>query len=292
MNQSKDHLEPFLKWPGGKRWLAPFLKDLIDVEGARYVEPFLGGGALFFCLAPPKALLSDINSDLINTYKQLKQNPIQFQNALYSYEPLHSKEFYYAERSRFYESNFDRAVQFTYLNRTCFNGIYRVNLSGTFNVPIGSKTKIRLPSDDFERTAKQLRRASIQCSDFEKVISATNERDLIYADPPYTVRHNLNGFVKYNDKIFLWEDQVRLHDALEDASSRGASVIVSNANHESIRELYSDWHQYEVNRSSVISANASHRGKTSEILITNFEIEKEKIVESGALQMQQMPLGF
>lgn len=243
-----------------------------EVKGT-YYEPFLGAGAVFFMTAPGRAHLSDSNEELINVYKQIRKAPLVFEQALKRYQNKHCKKFYYEERAMRYASNFERAVQFVYLNRTCFNGIYRVNLDGDFNVPMGTKTAVNLPSDDFVAVAAALRGKTLTVCNYDDAIAKAGRGDCIYADPPYTVKHNLNGFVKYNDKLFQWSDQEKLCAALSKAAARGAKIIVSNANHASIKALYCEgWRQYAVSRSSVISAGAEHRGSTTELLITNFDI--------------------
>ena len=137
---------PFLKWPGGKRWLVRQLSHKLPEFDGCYFEPFLGAGAMFLNLAPQDALLSDANSELINLYKQIRYSPKKFAESLAKYQDFHSEKFYYEERDRQYYDNFERALQFLYLNRTCFNGIYRVNLDGKFNVPIGTKNKCDTPN--------------------------------------------------------------------------------------------------------------------------------------------------
>lgn len=266
-------MEPFLKWPGGKRWLVNKYKNLSPGFSGTYFEPFLGGGAFFFAVDPDNAVLSDSNESLINAYKQIRKAPHKVAEALLDYQQKHSEDFYYEERDREHDSNFQKAVQFIYLNRTCFNGIYRVNLDGRFNVPIGTKTAVVMPNDNFQAVASRLRRKTIHTAGFVDSISETGEGDFVYADPPYTVKHNMNGFVKYNNKLFEWSDQERLHTSLKEASGRGAHVLVSNANHASIRALYAEgWFQYAVSRSSIISADPDCRGTTSELLISNYEI--------------------
>lgn len=271
-----DALVPFLKWAGGKRWLAEDLAPSLQGAAGRYIEPFLGGAAVFFALNPQQAVLADTNEELINVYRQVRRAPKKFREALYGYQGRHSAKLYYQERDRGSEGNFDQAVRFVYLNRTCFNGIYRVNLRGKFNVPIGSKTKIALDTDDYPEASRRLKKAELLAQDFEETISMAKRGDVVYADPPYTVSHNDNGFLKYNDKIFQWEDQERLEAALSKAADRGARVVVSNADHPSIRELYGSWKMYQVGRASVISAASEARVKTSELVISNVELELPK----------------
>jgi DNA adenine methylase len=151
-----------------------------------------------------------------------------------------------------------RAVRFIYLNRTCFNGIYRVNLKGKFNVPMGSKNLIEYPKGYLKGVASILRRASIREADFEETIDMAAAGDFLYVDPPYTVMHNSNNFVKYNSSLFSWEGQIRLADAIKRAAGRGAAIMLSNADHQS------------VNRASILSADPQHRRPTTELIITNY----------------------
>ncbi len=260
-------MTPFLKWAGGKRWLVERDLPIIPKSFDRYLEPFLGGGAVFFALRPRMAILSDLNPGLINVYLQMKSNPRQLNAKLKAHAADHCKEYYYEQRGRSYSSKLDDAAKFIYLNRACFNGIYRVNLKGKFNVPIGSKEKIILPSDDFERSSRCLNSASIINQDFENTIDMAGYDDFIFIDPPYTVNHNRNGFIKYNEKIFSWVDQERLANSIRRASERGAHVLVTNAAHESVVGLYEDFLDLEyANRRSVIASKSSFRGPTFELL--------------------------
>ncbi|WP_261503540.1 DNA adenine methylase, partial [Burkholderia multivorans] len=160
-------------------------------------------------------------------------------------------------------------ARFIYLNRTCWNGLYRVNKNGQFNVPIGTKSNVLLDTDDWPTVSAALRQAKLLVSDFEPIIDQAKRNDIVFADPPYTVKHNNNGFVKYNENIFAWQDQIRLRDALLRAKKRGAHIFCTNADHISIREIYEDHFTVtSVARGSVISGKADSRGKTSELLIT------------------------
>lgn len=260
-------LKPFLKWAGGKRWLLPHLRSFIPINFDRYIEPFLGGGAVYFGLQPKTAILSDLNSELIELYKTIRDQPKAIESKLLAHQGRHSKDYYYQIRSEVPTNRIDRAVRFLYLNRTCFNGLYRVNQRGEFNVPIGTKTKVIFENESFQDLSRTLERAELEVADFEVTIDRTMEGDFLYVDPPYTVAHNFNGFVKYNDHIFSWDDQVRLKGALDRDVARGVFVIVSNANHTSIDELYTGFGiKHEMPRHSVIAGPAGRRVPTSELL--------------------------
>tara|TARA_Y100000813_G_scaffold194444_1_gene174828 strand:- start:500 stop:1312 length:813 start_codon:yes stop_codon:yes gene_type:complete len=259
---------PFIKWAGGKRWLMNSHRDLFPNDFNRYYEPFLGGGASFFALSPKKASLTDINADLIGTYTAIRDDWQCVHRYLKAHQEQHSKEHYYLVRASQPSCIYSKAARFLYLNRTCWNGLYRVNLKGEFNVPIGTKTSVLMDTDDFEGISMALKNISIYKCDFEIAINRSREGDLVFADPPYTVKHNNNGFLKYNEHIFSWEDQVRLRDALRRAVDRGVKVVVTNANHESIRALYNDFGRFTtVGRASVLSANAAYRAPVEELVV-------------------------
>lgn len=263
-------LKPFLKWAGGKRWLFESKQFELPSFSGRYVEPFLGGGAVFFHNKPHKAILGDANRRLVELYIELRDNVDAVVQSLRSHARNHSRDYYYKIRSISYSTSHDRAAQFLYLNRTCWNGLYRENMRGEFNVPIGTKQTVIFDNEDFSQWSFALSGASIFYSDFEKLIDLAEIGDFIFVDPPYTVRHNLNGFIKYNQKIFAWDDQVRLRDSLLRARGRGAHFAMTNADHESIRELYQEFHSQRVlSRYSVIAASSQYRSSSSELLVTS-----------------------
>ena len=264
-------IEPFLKWPGGKRWLVSRHIDLFPKKYKRYFEPFLGGGAVFFSLMPSQARLSDLNTELVNAYKCLKCNHEEIERGLAHYQRRHSSDFYYKIRGERPSDPIKRAIRFLYLNRTCFNGIYRVNLHGVFNVPIGTKTTVNFETGYLGTIAASLKKATIEVCDFEQAINEAEEGDFIYVDPPYTVAHNNNGFVKYNARLFSWPDQARLAKALKSAGARDVLVMLSNADHPSVRALYDGFGQQRtLSRQSVLSGDSSFRRSATELLITNF----------------------
>jgi DNA adenine methylase len=266
-------MEPFLKWAGGKRWLITQANELLPDRHNinRYLEPFLGGGSIFFHIEPKKAILSDINDDLINAYIIIRENWSELYDILTKYNKLHTQDFYYKMRSTKPRIALKRAARFIYLNRTCWNGLYRVNKKGEFNVPIGTKTNVILGEDKFDIIATLLKSATLEVCDFELTINKAEENDFIFVDPPYTVKHNLNGFVKYNETIFSWNDQIRLKKALTKAIDRGAKVLITNANHKSIEELYKNYSKiYLLNRASVIAGKSEARGIYSELAIKSW----------------------
>ncbi len=263
-----DRCEPLIKWPGGKRALLPQLLPLLPSSFNRYIEPFFGGGALFFSVQPHFALLSDSNEDLINCYREIRDNPDQLLSSLRRMK--NSKEDYYRIRSMAPRTSSGRAARFLYLTTLAFNGIYRVNRHGEFNVPYGYKTHLCVyQPEKIMRISQVLAKCDLECIDFEEALKRARPGDLIYLDPPYTVAHGQNGFRKYNAKIFSWGDQDRLARALHVLDKKGCYIIMSNASHSSINNLYRGFTRLTVERPSVIAASADYRCRVSESLITN-----------------------
>jgi len=263
--------EPFLKWAGGKRWIVSHHERIFPLVFGRYVEPFLGSGAVFFHLKPQRAILSDSNPDLINAYRALRSHPDQIHRLLVAYQKRHTSKFYYRWRGRRPKNTIHQAARFLYLNRVCWNGLYRVNLKGEFNVPLGTKTAVAFPQGYLRSISRRLYRARILRSDFEDVIDKTGAGDFVYVDPPYTVMHNNNNFLKYNDVLFSWEDQKRLAGSVGRASKRGALILISNANHRSVRQLYRGFGTVEVlRRASVLAGDTTARQQTAEIAFRNY----------------------
>jgi len=271
LKDKKNALTPFLKWAGGKRWLVEKHSDFLSVEFNRYIEPFVGSGAVFFSLAPAVSIIGDSNQRLIETYQCIKVDWEAVKAQLDIHQKNHSDKYYYEMRAKIHRKPTLRAAQFIYLNRTCWNGLYRVNKQGDFNVPVGSKSSVVLATDDFESISLALNNAELLCDDFEVAINRATAGDFVFVDPPYTVKHNFNGFVKYNENIFSWDDQIRLRNAVQRASQRGAKVLVTNACHESVSEIYSDVGAIsKVSRASVIAGKSSARGKFEEIIVKCF----------------------
>lgn len=272
----KDKNVPFLKWPGGKRWLISQLIKIIPNDYNGYYEPFLGGGSVFFAIKPNNATISDINSELINLYIVMRDNPQELKDRMCIHNRLHNKDYYYQTRSAYPSDSIDQAARFLYLNRTCYNGMYRVNRQGQFNVPIGTKNNCVYDIDLFDNYSHVLRGARIFESDFSPVIHAAKEKDLIFADPPYTIRKSTANFIKYNENLFTWNDQVRLHGDLLKAKERGVRIIHTNINCNEIREMYlgSEFYVSELSRHSCISGRTSGRNVVTELLITSFPQQK------------------
>lgn len=261
-------IDPFLKWAGGKRWLVQRNTKFVPRHYQRYIEPFVGGGAIFFSLPDTPFVIADTNQDLINCYKAIRLEWAAVESLLKIHQRKHSNDYFYEVRLSRPRLLQTKAARFIYLNRTCWNGLYRVNLKGEFNVPRGTKNSVLLETDDFEKVSSRLVSGAVLCQDFEETLAISGKGDFIFIDPPYTVKHNLNGFLKYNEKIFSWEDQERLQKAVASAVARGAIVTMTNADHESIRKLYSGMCKIErLRRHSVIAGTANSRGVVSEVLL-------------------------
>jgi DNA adenine methylase len=264
----RTYAEPFLKWAGGKRWLFKRYRHLFPEAIDRLVDPFVGGGSSFFYLKPKQAILSDLNGDLVDLYVTVRDRPRSLTRRLVRYHHAHSKEFYYSVRETKPEDRVRRAAWLLYLNRTCWNGLFRVNLQGKFNVPIGTKTKIFSSLDELDAASQLLRNAKLRASDFEVTIDSAQKGDLVFADPPYFEKNANVRFLKYTSNIFSWPDQLRLRDALLRAARRGAICFVTNANHRSLLQLYADCGViHQITRHSVVSGPAHGRRLDREILV-------------------------
>jgi len=261
------NLKPFLKWAGGKRWFVSKYAFLLPKKFNRYIEPFLGSGAVFFYLKPKTAILGDSNPELIATYQALKDNWLLVYQYLEEHQKKHNSKYYYYIRASKPQDIYSQAARFIYLNRTCWNGLYRVNKRGEFNVPIGTKSKVIYDDENFEEISNILQRSSLYICDFEKLINEAKEGDFIFVDPPYTVSHNNNSFIKYNENLFSWSDQERLFRALLRAKERGVIIVGTNAYHKSILELYKGVFKIrKVSRYSLISSKNDSRKKYDELV--------------------------
>lgn len=261
--------KPFLKWPGGKRWLSKRIAEFIRPHlQNRYWEPFLGGGAVFFELRPRIATLSDVNPDLINAFKQVRDQPLELIKKL-KRMPI-SETHYYKTRSEAHHCLIKRAAAFLYLNRTAFGGIYRVNRQGKFNVPFGGgerTTEILWKDCLLKSSSEILKGVSLLNSDFEPIMDQALSGDVIFCDPTYTVAHENNGFVRYNERNFSWNDQERLATAALRAYKKGIFVVITNAYHPSIRNIYKGFRTIKIARKSLVSTNLTKRRLVHEYLI-------------------------
>ena len=265
-------MEPFLKWAGGKRWLIPKLQDKLPTFGI-YYEPFVGSGGLFFALEPKRAVLSDTNPDLINCYRCVRDHCNEVIRVLKRLKP--SKETYYRVRDKLYYKGdkIKRAAYFIYLNKTCWNGLYRVNRAGRFNVPVGrvNESVQVFDADQLVVASHLLKGAKLKCCDFQEAVVAASANDLVYFDPPYITTHLNNGFIKYNSKLFHHSDELRLARLAHNLATNRVSVVLSNAAHPLIRQQYDGpFFKAEIRRTSTIAADSARRSKFRELVITTF----------------------
>lgn len=263
---------PLIKWPGGKRQLLSALRPLVPTSYGRYIEPFAGGAALFFALQPPCATLADVNPNLIEMYEAVRDDPQKVFDGLRRH--TNDEQSYYYTRDDYRPRNrFTRAARFLYLQRLAFNGIYRENLDGKFNVPYGYKTHLQLYSfTELVNASVALKCAKLRTSDFTSTLAEASTGDLVYLDPPYTVSHNNNGFIKYNQHLFSWAQQVELAKLACGLSRSGAHVLVSNAFHIPLLALYAGaFRIFRYRRFSVIASKAINRRHVIEaIMISRF----------------------
>lgn len=264
-------VRPILRWAGGKTWLVQQFPDLLKIPCVRYLEPFLGGAAFFIHAEPPVSHISDANRELIECYREVTNDPAAVWNDYSSLVSEHSREKYASVRAAVPATSCERAARLLYLNRSCFNGLYRVNRAGQFNVPIGSPRFHELTAASLASFAGRMQNAMVTCNDFQATTSTAREGDLLVLDPPYTVLHNRNGFVRYNERIFSWADQKRLADEAARAARRGVMVIETNAAHPSVIALYPEklFACQKIVRQSSVAANGDFRGEFAEVLITS-----------------------
>ena len=261
--------KPFLKWAGSKRAIIQYLLDRIPCSFNNYYEPFLGSGALFFALNPSNAFLSDINEELINTYIQVQNNVGDLINKLKNMQ--YNKIVYEKTKLSTYNNPIDKAVRFIYLNKTCWNGLYRVNSKGEFNVPMGRyKNPVICDVNLLKKASEQLKTVNIFNSDFNIILKNAKKNDFVYLDPPYTTSHKNNGFIEYNSKLFSIEDQHSLQKIVINLTKIGCKVLMSNADHKFIRDLYKGFKITSFHRRSNIAADIKKRGFVSEVLISNY----------------------
>lgn len=263
-----DVAKPFLRWAGGKTWLLKHLTDL-RLEYANYHEPFLGGAAVFLHLQPRKKIfLSDLNSELVHTYTVIRDDVSKVITELKKFQNTETE--YYRIREANFTNDYRRAAKFIFLNQTSFNGIYRVNLKGQYNVPYGFRNVPIYDSENLHTISAILNKAKIYAGDFSSVSKNLKENDLVFLDPPYTVTHNNNGFVKYNQKLFSLEDQYRLSNLIDDIKLKKAYYILTNAAHHKIEEIFEKGDmKIQLTRASLIGGSQAKRGQFAELLFTN-----------------------
>lgn len=276
---------PFIKWAGGKSQLLCQINSLIPKKFSRYFEPFLGGGAVFFYLICKKNLkfngyLSDINCELIDTYNAIKNNVDELILILQVHQKQFEKspyEYYYKIRSRIKFSNTTEiAARFIFLNKTCYNGLYRVNKKGLFNVPMGRyKRPLICDANNLRNTSTLLNNSDvhIESSDYIRMLNKYAQAgDFIYIDPPYDPTSSTSNFTSYSNNKFTEQDQKNLASVFKDLTHEGCKVLLSNSNTDLIKELYSDFlnGSAKINVIRAINSNGSRRSGHQELLIRNY----------------------
>lgn len=259
----------FLRWAGSKSRLIPHLRAYWGDGCTRYVEPFMGSAALFFAIGPSEAVLSDINADLVEAFCVLRDHPRAVYNRLICL-PL-GEEAYYGIRQEDASQlpSLDRVARFVYLNRFCFNGLYRTNTKGKFNVPYASSKTAHLPlQEDLCKAAKVLLSANIAARDFEETLKDVQGGDFVYMDPPYAVR-NRRIFRQYGPDSFGIADLARLAVSLKEIDRRGATFVVSYAMCREALDAFSRWHIRRVHTQRSVAGFSRHRHKAIEIIVSN-----------------------
>lgn len=277
--------KPFVKWAGGKRQIIDKLRKLVPDEFNTYYEPFVGGGALLFELSPKKAVINDYNSELINVYNVLC-NEEKFKKLckeLNKHEANHSEKYYYEIRDKDKNkasynrlSDYTRAARTIYLNKACFNGLYRVNRKNEFNVPFNKKEKVNTYEGNNLITVSNyltMNEIKILNVDFEEAVKDAKKGDFIYFDPPYD--SDTDTFTSYTDEGFGKEEQRRLAKVFKELDKKGCYVMLSNHNTSLIKELYKDFNINVIEANRNINANGKKRGKVEEVIITNYKNDRD-----------------
>ncbi|NIM26493.1 MAG: Dam family site-specific DNA-(adenine-N6)-methyltransferase [Nitrososphaeria archaeon] len=274
--------KPFVKWAGGKRQLIPVLSRNLPKQMGTYYEPFLGGGALLFHILSERNQqscgISDLNSDLILTYTTIRDKIDDLINSLKNHEKQYkkdSKSYYYSIRESSPRSAVEKTSRLIFLNRTCFNGLYRVNSKGKFNVPLGRYTNPNIVNEENLRSVSQILQSSkisIQCRDFESVLKDAKKGDFVYFDPPYQPVSNTANFTSYTHKSFTIDDLERLANLCLNLDSKGCKVMLSNSNSNEVEKMFKErrWNIKKIQANRAINSDSKKRTGHYELLIKNY----------------------
>lgn len=270
----------FVKWAGGKGQLIDQFVPLFPKKFNRYVEPFVGSGAVFFYIIqnykPKGTLISDINEELINAYETIRDDVERLVVELKQHKEYHhnkGKTYYLTIRATDPTAlpNLERAARFIYLNKTCFNGLYRVNSKGQFNVPMGSYKNPEIVQEERLKLVSQLlKETKIKIMSFEKTSRFAKKGDFVYFDPPYYPLEGKNSFTTYTKNVFLEEEQKKLAELFKKLSKKGCLVMLSNSDTKFIKELYKDFNIHTVRATRMINSNSANRGRINEVVVTNY----------------------
>lgn len=286
MKQQYDQIlvtpKPFVKWAGGKRQLIPILNQNLPESFGTYYEPFLGGGALLFHILTnkngQKCSISDLNSDLVLAYTTIRDRIDALITSLKNHEKNYQKDsesYYYSIRESNPRSEIEKTSRLIFLNRTCFNGLYRVNSKGKFNVPLGKYSNPNIVNEENIRAVShilQSSRTAIKCRDFEAVLRDAKKGDLIYFDPPYQPVSATSNFTSYTTKDFTYDDLTRLAELCLKLDSRGCNVLLSNSDSQEVADIFAK-NPWKINRISAnrsINSNSKKRTGHFELLIKNY----------------------
>lgn len=270
----------FIKWAGGKGQLLDQFKPLFPKKFNRYLEPFVGSGAVFFYIIqnfkPKEIILSDINEELINTYKIVKTDVEKLIIELKQHKEYHlakGKPYYLTIRATDPKElpDLERAARFIYLNKTCFNGLYRVNLKGQFNVPMGAyKNPDIVQEEKLRLVSKLLKNVKLKVMSFEKVLTLAKKGDFVYFDPPYYPLKNKKSFTTYTKDSFMENEQEKLAEVFIKLNKKGCSVMLSNSDTKFIKDLYNKYNINFVQATRMINCDGKNRGKINEVVVTNY----------------------
>ena len=273
--------KPFVKWAGGKRQLIAIIDKHMPEEFGTYFEPFLGGGAVMFHLLgknqETRCKVSDLNSDLVLAYVTIRDRLDELIISLESHAKNYHKNpdsYYYGVRESEPKNQIDKVSRLLFLNRTCFNGLYRVNSKGKFNVPLGRYSNPNIVNEQNLASvsrALQSRKIQISCRDFTAVLSDAKKGDFVYFDPPYQPVSNTANFTNYTNRDFTYEDLAKLVDVSEKLTNKGCKVLHSNSNSREVKALFSkDWQIIEVAANRSINSDSAKRTGQKELLIKNY----------------------
>lgn len=274
--------KPFVKWAGGKRQLIPILNENLPKTFGTYYEPFIGGGALLFHILTErnsqKCSISDLNSDLVLAYTTIRNRIDDLISSLKNHERNYhkdSKSYYYSVRESNPRSEIEKTSRLLFLNRTCFNGLYRVNSKGKFNVPLGRYSNPNIVNEENLRSVSfilQASKVSIKCRDFEAVLRDAKKDDLVYFDPPYQPVSDTANFTSYTNKDFTDSDLERLADLCNKLDSKGSRVLLSNSDSKQVSDLFSgkSWKVKKIQANRSINSNSKKRTGHFELLIKNY----------------------
>ncbi len=273
-------VNPILKWVGGKRQLLNEIIPLIPHHTTNYVEPFVGGGAVFFELQPKKGTINDYNEELMNVYKIVRDYPDELIKELEHHKEHNNEEYYYEIRALDRTSNYDkmseisRAARIVYLNKTCYNGLYRVNSSGQFNSPYGRyKNPNIVNAPTIKAMSKYLNNnnITIMSGDYKYALKGLRKGAFVYFDPPYLPISTSSSFTGYTEGGFTLEQQKELKAECDKLNKRGIKFLLSNSDHTIIKDLYKDYNIKIVQAKRAINSKGNKRGEINEVLVFNYE---------------------